>query len=141
MYSILPTAPFAGERLSKMNELDDFLCEQQSEELPLDWFDNKERFHLSRSTKSRKNNWKYAIRSYRLLRAKWGLKFLKHFKPLHYYSKTKPEIYYQRTNKTNNKGKHRNAYGNYNPSKNWSVADKRKIQDGEDQIKELFDNE
>ena len=138
MCFIQPTALFVGERLLKMNELDDFLCEQQSDELPLDWFSDEERFHLSHSAKGRKNDWKHAIRSYKLLRAKWGIKFLK---PLHYYSKTKPEIYYQRANKTNNKGKHRNAYGNYNPAKNWSTADKKKIQSGEDQIKDLFDNE
>lgn len=96
---------------------------------------------MNETAQKRKDDWRWAWRNYRLLRDIWGPKFLPFFKPLGYYSKTKPEVYYQRANKTNNKGKHRNAYGNYNPSKNWSVADKRKIQDGEDQIKELFDNE
>ena len=133
-----------------MDELDDFLCEYQSDELPIcealfnlaeDEYLDPENYLSSDMAERRKNDWHYAKRNYRLLRNKWGLKFLKHFKPTHYYSKTKPEIYYQRKNKTNNKGKHRNAYGNYNPSKNWSPADKRKIQNGEEQIKELFDNE
>lgn len=128
-----------------MNELDDFLCDIQSDECYYEDLFNLTEDEYPDSENSiaerRKNDWHHAKHNYRLLRNKWGLCFLKYFKPLHYYSKTKPEVYYQRCNKTNNKGKHRNAYGNYNPSKNWSVADKRKIQQGENQIKELFDSE
>lgn len=94
--------------------------------------------HIDKYLNRRKNDWRYAIHNYRLLRAKGEEKNLK---PLHYYAKTKPELYYHRKNKTNNKGKHRNAYGNYNPSKNWSITDKRKIQSGENQLKELLDTE
>ena len=86
----------------------------------------------------RRKEWTHAQRHYRIARSEIGYSKLK---PLHFYAKNAPEAYYQRTNKTNNKGKHRNAYGNYNPAKNWSVSDKRKIQTGENQIKELFDNE
>ena len=121
-----------------MNELDDFLCEQQSDEFEYEYEDED---YQPTTSDRRKRNWRYAKRNYKLLSTLWGdtPRHLKYFKPLHYYSKTKPEVYYQRRNKTNNKGKHRNAYGNYNPSKNWSTADKRKIQNGENQIKELFD--
>jgi len=131
-----------------MNELDDFLCEQQIDELPdyyeclwdlaaQDYYESP-----SESAQRRKNEWKFAKRRYKLLCAKNGTNFvMKYHKPVHFYAKNAPEVYYQRTNKTNNKGKHRTAYGNYNPSKNWSVADKRKIQTGENQMKELFDNE
>lgn len=128
-----------------MNELDDFLCDIQSDEcyyenlfsLTEDEYLNSEDSMAER----RKSNWHHAKHNYRTLRNKYKADFLNYFKPIHYYSKTKPEFYYYRTNKTNNKGKHRTAYGNYNPAKNWSIADKRKIQNGEDQIKELFDNE
>ena len=124
-----------------MNDFDDFLIGPQSDEFGNDWYTYAEDIHIDESPQKRKNDWHHARRNYRLLRAKWGEKFLKCFKPIHYYSKTKPEFYYQRQNKTNNKGKHRTAYGNYNPSKNWSPADKRKIQNGENQLEELFDSE
>ena len=85
----------------------------------------------------RKNDWKHAKRHAQiLLDQDYELD-----KPLHYYSKTRPEFYYQRTNKTNNKGKHRTAYGNYNPQKNWQTSDKRKLNNFENQIEELFDIE
>ena len=123
-----------------MNELDDFLIGPQCDEYGNDWYTySDEELHIDEVPQKRKNDWHHAKRNYRLLRAKYGETFLQHFKPIHYYSKTKPEFYYQRSNKTNNKGKHRNAYGNYNPSKNWSVNDKRKIDSGENQIDELFD--
>ncbi len=124
-----------------MEEFDDFLIGPQSDEFGNDWYTYEEEIHIDESPQKRKNDWRHAKRNYKLLREKWGEKFLEYFKPIHYYSKTKPEFYYQRRNKTNNKGKHRNAYGNYNPSKNWSPADKRKIQNGENQLKELFDEE
>lgn len=83
----------------------------------------------------RKNEWKYAKRHAQILADQdYELD-----KPLHYYSKTRPEFYYQRCNKTNNKGKHRTAYGNYNPAKNWDICDKRRIDDLENQLNELFD--
>ena len=83
----------------------------------------------------RKNEWKHAKRhSQILVDQDYELD-----KPLHYYSKTRPEFYYQRKNKTNNKGKNRTAYGNYYPAKNWSVCDKRKIDDLESQFDEMFD--
>ena len=85
----------------------------------------------------RKNEWKHAKRHAQILIDQdYELD-----KPLHYYAKTRPEFYYQRTNKTNNKGKHRTAYGNYNPQKNWQTSDKRKLNNFENQIKELFDIE
>jgi len=110
----------------------------------------EEEYPASRAAERRKNDWKIAERGRRILRNKIQDRgyitksspdedIFK--KPLHYYSKTKPELYYQRTNKTNNKGKHRTAYGNYNPAKNWSIADKRKLQNGENQLEELFDEE
>lgn len=95
----------------------------------------------SKHDQRRKDEWKYAKRHYHLLRDKYGVELLEHFKPIHYYSKTKPEAYYQRCNKTNNKGKHRNAYGNYNPAKNWSTRDKRTIENFNSQMEELTDGE
>lgn len=83
----------------------------------------------------RKNEWKFAKRNQRIADNLGG----QYDKPLHYYSKTAPEYYYQRRNKTNNKGKHRTAYGNYNPAKNWDICDKRRIDDLENQMDELFD--
>ena len=83
----------------------------------------------------RKNEWKHAIRHARILTNQdYDLD-----KPLHYYSKTRPEFYYQRKKKTNNKGKHRTAYGNYYPAKNWSSNDRKKIDNAENQLEELFD--
>ena len=38
--------------------------------------------------------------------------------------------------KTNNKGKHRKAYGNYYPSKNWSITNQKKIDSLNEQIEE-----
>lgn len=134
-----------------MDYLDDFVCEIQADEhfyeslfnlAEQEYYDPEYYYNDDNAmAENRKSDWHHAKRNYRVLRAKYSKEFLKFFKPIHYYSKTKPEFYYQRRNKTNNKGKHRNAYGNYNPSKNWSPADKRKIQDGENQLKELFDNE
>ena len=95
----------------------------------------EDEYLTSRSAERRKNEWKYAKRNQRIADTMGGQRE----KPLHYYSKTAPEYYYQRCNKTNNKGKHRTAYGNYYPQKNWSVTDKRKINNFEDQIEELFD--
>jgi len=83
----------------------------------------------------RKNDWKHAKRHAQILVDQdYELN-----KPLHYYSKTRPEFYYQRKNKTNNKGKHRTAYGNYYKSKNWPVNDKRKIENGKIQLEELYE--
>ena len=85
----------------------------------------------------RKNEWKFAKRHAQILIDQdYELD-----KSLHYYSKTRPEFYYQRCNKTNNKGKHRTAYGNYNPAKNWNERDKRQIENLENQLDELFDFE
>ena len=92
---------------------------------------------ISRAAKRRKNDWKFAKRNQKIAEEMGG----QYEKPLHYYSKTAPEYYYQRSNKTNNKGKHRTAYGNYNPQKNWSLTDKRKINNFENQIEELFDED
>lgn len=95
----------------------------------------EEEYPTSRAAERRKNEWKYARRNQKIADAMGG----QYEKPLHYYSKTAPEYYYQRCNKTNNKGKHRAAYGNYNPQKNWNLTDKRKIEDFESQLEELFD--
>lgn len=99
---------------------------------------NDEEFNITSALRAerRKNDWKHAKRHAQILidqNCELG-------KPLHYYVKTRPEFYYQRTNKTNNKGKHRTAYGNYNPQKNWQTSDKRKLNNFENQIEELFDN-
>ena len=96
----------------------------------------EEEYPASRAAERRKNDWKFARRNQKIVDEMGGRE-----KPLHYYSKTAPEYYYQRCNKTNNKGKHRTAYGNYNPQKNWGLTDKRQIDDFENQLKELFDNE
>ena len=85
----------------------------------------------------RKNDWKYAKRNKAIVDAIGG----RTDKPLHYYTKTAPEYYYQRSNKTNNKGKHRTAYGNYNAPKNWSVNDTRKLDYYENQLNELAEEE
>ena len=83
----------------------------------------------------RKNEWKFARKHAQILiDQEYELE-----KPLHYYSKTRPEFYYQRKNKTNNKGKHRTAYGNYNKGKNWPTNDKRKIEKGKTQLEELYE--
>jgi len=95
----------------------------------------EEEYPTSRAAERRKNEWKFAKRNQRIAEEMGG----QYEKPLHYYSKTAPEYYYQRCNKTNNKGKHRTAYGNYNPQKNWSLTDKRKIDNFENQMEELFD--
>lgn len=100
-----------------------------------DYIDNEEEYPVSRAAERRKNDWKYAKRNQKIAETFGG----QYKKPLHYYVKTAPEYYYQRRNKTNNKGKHRTAYGNYNPQKNWKLADKRKIDDFENQMDELFD--
>lgn len=97
----------------------------------------EEEYPTSRAAERRKNEWKYAKRNQKIVKAMSG----QSKKPLHYYSKTAPEYYYQRCNKTNNKGKHRTAYGNYNPQKNWCLTDKRKINSMENQLEELFDEE
>ena len=47
-----------------------------------------------RTAENRKNDWHHAKHNYRVLRAKYNKEFLKFFKPIHYYSKTKPEFYY-----------------------------------------------
>lgn len=101
-----------------------------------DYFEEDEH-PTSRAAERRKNDWKFAKRNQRIAEEMGG----QYEKPLHYYSKTAPEYYYQRRNKTNNKGKHRTAYGNYNPQKNWSLTDKRKINNFENQIEELFDED
>lgn len=100
---------------------------------------NDKEFNITPALRAerRKNDWKHAKRHAQILIDQdYELN-----KPLHYYSKTRPEFYYQRTNKTNNKGKHRTAYGNYNPQKNWQTSDKRKLNNFENQIEELFDTE
>lgn len=84
----------------------------------------------------RKNEWKFARRHSKILTDQnYELN-----KPIHYYSKTRPEFYYYRCNKTNNKGRHRLAYGNYgNKNKNWPVKDKRKIERSRTQLEELYE--
>lgn len=132
-----------------MDSLDDFICEIQSDELPEELFyepsDLAEQEHYNSETnykvgrtaaERRKNDWKYAKRNQAIVDAMGGVD-----KPLHYYVKTAPEYYYNRYNKTNNKGKHRTAYGNYNAAKNWSPNDKRKLNNCQNQIEELFDEE
>lgn len=109
-----------------MNEYEEYFEEEEEENFA----------YYSRLAERRKNEWKYAKRNQKIAEAMGGGE-----KPLHYYSKTAPEYYYQRCNKTNNKGKHRTAYGNYNASKNWSLTDKRKIQNLKNQMEELFDEE
>lgn len=57
------------------------------------------------------------------------------FDNLHQYSKAK--LYsVGRRRKTNNKGDHRYAPKNYSPSKNWSAADQRKIDELNGQLDE-----
>lgn len=102
-------------------------------------YENDEEISLTPALRAerRKNDWKHAKRHAQILIDQdYELD-----KPLHYYSKTRPEFYYQRKNKTNNKGKHRTAYGNYYPSKNWNSNDRRKIDYLENQLKELFDKD
>ena len=104
-----------------------------------DWDEEyfEEEYPTSRAAERRKNDWKFAKRHAQILIDQdYELD-----KSLHYYSKTRPEFYYQRCNKTNNKGKHRTAYGNYNPAKNWNERDKRQIENLENQLDELFDSE
>lgn len=79
----------------------------------------------------RKNEWKFAARNKKISEI-IGYEE----KPLHYYAKNAPEFYLYRSNKTNNKGKHRKAYGNYYPSKNWSITDQKKIDSLNEQIEE-----
>lgn len=106
-----------------------------------DWneeeYSEEDEYSMSRAAERRKNDWKFAKRNQKIAEEMGG----QYEKPLHYYSKTAPEYYYQRSNKTNNKGKHRTAYGNYNPQKNWSLTDKRKINNFENQMEELFDED
>ena len=106
-----------------------------------DYLEEEEEIQYSRAAERRKNEWKYARRNQKIVESMNGYEMGGYEKPLHYYSKTAPEYYYQRRNKTNNKGKHRTAYGNYNPQKNWSSTDRRKINNYENQLEELFDEE
>ena len=106
-----------------------------------DWneedYPEENEYPTSRAAERRKNEWKYARRNQRIADTMGG----QSEKPLHYYSKTAPEYYYQRRNKTNNKGKHRTDYGNYNHPKNWNSNDRRKIDYLENQMEELFDKD
>ena len=105
----------------------------------MDYFNEEdfteEDYQLSRAAERRKNEWKFAHKHAQILADQDH----ELNKPLHYYSKTRPEFYYQRANKTNNKGKHRTTYGNYYKSKNWSINDKRKIENGQIQLEELYE--
>ena len=57
------------------------------------------------------------------------------FDNLYEYSKSK--LYsVGRNRKTNNKGAHRYAPKNYSPSKNWSIADQRQLDNMKDQLDE-----
>lgn len=93
-----------------------------------------------RGTK-RHNDWKKAIRKKRISDSyacfssenSW-------YDNLHQYSKNKIHCscgMCARYNKTNNKGRKRKIHGNYAPSKNWSMPDKRTIMDMEEQIEEM----
>ena len=109
----------------------------------------EEEYPISRAAERRKNEWKYAERRRKILRNKVedcgyitksspDEDVLR--KPIHYYSKNSPwKGYALPPHKTNNKGSRRYISKNYAPQKNWSLADKRKIDDIENQMEELFD--
>lgn len=84
----------------------------------------------------RHNDWKKAIRKKKIINA-YGQDY---YDNLHQYSKNNPFNSWGRGRafKTNNKGKHRYAPGNFSKSKNWSEADRRKLDEMQDQ---MFDNE
>ena len=113
-----------------------FICSKHEPSFETEQYEYEEEYPYEPNLAARrKNEWKYARKHAQILVDQdYELG-----KPLHYYSKTRPEFYYQRTNKTNNKGKHRTAYGNYNKSKNWPTNDKRKIESMINQIKDLND--
>ena len=91
----------------------------------------------------RHNDWRKAIRKRRIDRETQGYWNKDWYDNLHQYSKNKIRCgcgLCNRWRKTNNKGRHRYIPKNYAPSKNWSVTDKRRIDEMEDQSQE-FDNE
>lgn len=95
-----------------------------------------------RSTaEKRHNDWKKAIRKRKIVEEvyKWPEGW---YDNLHQYSKNKIYYAYNRFSKTNNKGKHRYAARNYAKSKNWSIADQRKLNSmNEDLEEQTLDND
>lgn len=83
----------------------------------------------------RHNDWRKAIRKYRIDKETsiWlhlTNKPWLYYDNLHEYSKNKIHCscgMCSRCYKTNNKGRRRKIHGNYAPSKNWSVRDKKRI--------------
>ena len=109
--------------------LDDFLCEQQSDEfITEDDLDDNEHMGIAMR---RKQAWKHARRRMEILASHSSGEACK---PLHYYASNSPwDGYASAPNKTNNKTKH-TISKNYKPSRNWGVKDKRQIDELTDQL-------
>lgn len=85
------------------------------------------------TAEKRHNDWRKAIRKRKIINA-YGWDY---YDNLHQYSKNKIHCSCPMCRaKTNNK--HRSGARGWEPSKNWSISDKRKIEEIQDQI---FDNE
>ena len=86
----------------------------------------------------RHNDWKKAIRKRKIIR-QYGFDY---YDNLHQYSKNKIHCscgMCSRYRKTNNRGRKRKIHGNYAPSKNWSIPDRRKIEEMKTQEEELIE--
>ena len=109
--------------------IDDFLCEQQSDEfITEDDLDDNEHMGIAMR---RKQAWKHA-------RRRMEIRAFRDYettdKPLHYYASNPPwDGYATAPNKTNNKTKH-TISKNYKSSRNWDVKDKRQIDELADQL-------
>ena len=87
-----------------------------------------------RSTaEKRHNDWTKAIRKRRIFREQENSDM---YDNLHQYSKNRIFCARNRFFKTNNKGKHRYAAGNYAKSKNWSINDQRKLNSMDQELDE-----
>ena len=91
------------------------------------------------TAEKRHNDWRKAARKRYIVRHIycWDNDW---FDNLHQYSKNKVHCscgMCSRYSKTNNRGRKRHIHGNYAPSKNWSLADTKRIEEMKEQIQEL----
>lgn len=96
---------------------------------------------MRNTAEKRHNDWKKAIRKRRIDRETQIPNSSDWYDNLHQYSKNSIRCgcgMCKRYYKTNNKGRRRFISKNYAPSKNWQPADRRRIEEMNDQ---MFDNE
>ena len=91
----------------------------------------------------RHNDWRKAIRKRNIDHDTQGSIGHDWYDNLHQYSKNKIRCscgICKRFNKTNNKGHRRYISRNYAPSKNWSIADEKRITEMKDQELDFQEN-